>query len=270
MTEADMAKPVEVGLGSHTDLQCFTLLWQDMTGGLQVLNNEGQWIKATPVKDTFVVNIGDFLQRLSNDKFKSTVHRVFNRAPVDRISMPFFFGFNFNETCGVLPTCTDEDNPPKYEPISCGEVCHDSSLFFQISVPFPSPSPSPSQAPYPCISPTAKSSSYAPKLTSPTSTVVSTPLPTRANNTKDWKDAPDLRDDNPGRNFSLRHAMTWCCKIWKGRQPRLIYADTIWCDTVRLDVIWASYNTGYRRWLFCLGCISLVRAFVVCVLGGKF
>lgn len=41
-----------VGLGSHTDLQLFTLLWQDMTGGLQVLNREGQWIKATPVEGT--------------------------------------------------------------------------------------------------------------------------------------------------------------------------------------------------------------------------
>lgn len=113
---------VDVGLGAHTDLQSFTLLWQDAVGGLQVLKNDGQWIKVPPVAGTFVVNIGDFLMRLSNDRFQSTVHRVFNRAPVDRYSMPFFFGFNFNEECGVLPSCTSESNPAKYEPITCGEV----------------------------------------------------------------------------------------------------------------------------------------------------
>jgi isopenicillin N synthase-like dioxygenase len=121
--EPAKAGPRDVGLGSHTDLQCFTLLWQDQVGGLQVLNHEGQWMKANPIPGTFVVNIGDFLMRLTNDKFKSTVHRVYNRTSVDRLSMPFFFGFNFNEKCSVLPTCTDEKNPPKYEPISCGEVC---------------------------------------------------------------------------------------------------------------------------------------------------
>lgn len=117
------AGPADVGLGSHTDLQCFTLLWQDQVGGLQLLNGEGQWIKATPIPGTFVVNIGDFLMRMSNDRFKSTVHRVYNRSSVERLSMPFFFGFNFNEKCSVLPTCTDENNPPKYDPISCGEWC---------------------------------------------------------------------------------------------------------------------------------------------------
>lgn len=113
---------IDVGLGAHTDLQSFTLLLQDSVGGLQVLTHEGQWVKVPPLDHSFVVNIGDFLMRMSNDRFKSTVHRVFNRAPVERYSMPFFFGFNFNEKCGVLPSCTDDNNPPKYEPITCGEV----------------------------------------------------------------------------------------------------------------------------------------------------
>ncbi|KAK7423517.1 hypothetical protein QQX98_000974 [Neonectria punicea] len=113
---------IDVGLGAHTDLQCFTFLWQDSVGGLQVLTNDGQWIKVPPVPDTFVVNIGDFLMRLSNDRFKSTVHRVYNYAAEDRYSMPFFFGFNFDEKCTVLPSCIDEENPAKYEPISCGET----------------------------------------------------------------------------------------------------------------------------------------------------
>jgi isopenicillin N synthase-like dioxygenase len=99
-----------------------------MTRGLEVLTKDGQWIKASPIKDTIVVNIGDYLMRLSNDRFKSTVHRVYNRSSMDRYSMPFFFGFNLNESCGVLPTCTDDNNPPKYEPISCGDWCQ---LHFQ-------------------------------------------------------------------------------------------------------------------------------------------
>ncbi|TVY14117.1 1-aminocyclopropane-1-carboxylate oxidase [Lachnellula arida] len=112
-----------VGLGSHTDLQLFTLLWQDMVGGLQVLNREGQWIKAVPVEGTIVVNIGDFMMRLCNDIYISTVHRVYNRATVERVSMPFFFGLNFNCVEGVVPSCTSAENPAKYEPISCGDWC---------------------------------------------------------------------------------------------------------------------------------------------------
>ncbi|KAL8364266.1 hypothetical protein RB601_009823 [Gaeumannomyces tritici] len=123
MTAAQAASSEDVGIGSHTDLQCFTLLWQDAVGGLQVLTGAGQWVWVPPVPGTLVVNIGDFLMRLSNDRFRSTVHRVWNRSTVDRYSMPFFFGFNFNETCAVLPTCVSEDNPARYEPISCGEWC---------------------------------------------------------------------------------------------------------------------------------------------------
>lgn len=90
---ADSSK-ADVGLGSHTDFQCFTLLWQDMSGGLQILNSNSEWIWATPMEGTFVVNIGDFLSRLTNDRYKSTVHRAYNRGleNKDRISMPFFFG----------------------------------------------------------------------------------------------------------------------------------------------------------------------------------
>ncbi|KAH6712987.1 hypothetical protein BKA61DRAFT_675238 [Leptodontidium sp. MPI-SDFR-AT-0119] len=117
--EAAIAK--DVGLGSHTDPQYFTLLWQDLIGGLQVLTREGEWIKATPISGTIVVNIGDFLQGVSNDRFVSTVHRIFSRAQSDRISMPFFFGFNFNEKVGVLESCLGEGEFAKYEPVSCGE-----------------------------------------------------------------------------------------------------------------------------------------------------
>jgi isopenicillin N synthase-like dioxygenase len=112
----------DVGIGSHTDIQCVTLLWQDMSGGLQVLSASDEWLDARPIPGTLVVNIGDFLQRLSNNRFKSTVHRVYNRQTTSRYSMPFFLGFNPDSVCKVVPSCVDEDHPALYEPISCGKV----------------------------------------------------------------------------------------------------------------------------------------------------
>ncbi|KAI0019506.1 2OG-Fe(II) oxygenase [Xylariomycetidae sp. FL0641] len=111
----------EVSIGSHTDFQLFTILWQDSNGGLQVLNRQGQWINARPIPDTFVVNIADYLQRITNDKYISTVHRAQNWSGRERISMPFFFGFNLNESCGVLDTCVAEGEEKKYDEISCEE-----------------------------------------------------------------------------------------------------------------------------------------------------
>ncbi|KAF4472088.1 2OG-Fe(II) oxygenase superfamily [Fusarium albosuccineum] len=107
---------------NFTQVTIFTLLWQDEHRGLQVLNNQDEWIYAPPVPGTLVVNIGDFLMRLTNDRLKSTVHRVIQHGKEDRFSIPFFFGFNFDEKLGVLPTCTDEHNPPKYQPSTCGEL----------------------------------------------------------------------------------------------------------------------------------------------------
>ncbi|KAJ5287613.1 hypothetical protein N7478_003299 [Penicillium angulare] len=124
-TEAD------VGIGSHTDIQCITLLWQDMSGGLQVLSASDEWLDARPIPGTLVVNIGDFLQRLSNDRFKSTVHRVYNRQSTSRYSMPFFLGFNPDSVCQVVPSCIDEEHPALYEPITCGKWHRDRMALAQ-------------------------------------------------------------------------------------------------------------------------------------------
>ena len=86
-----------------------------------MLNREGEWINAAPMEGTFVVNIGDYMQRITNDRYISTVHRAKNLSGKERVSMPLFFGFNLNETCGVLPSCVDVDHPAKYEAISCEE-----------------------------------------------------------------------------------------------------------------------------------------------------
>lgn len=111
----------QVSIGSHTDFQLFTMLWQDAIGGLQVLNRQGQWINAKPIPGTFVVNIADYMQRITNDRYVSTVHRAQNWSGQERISMPFFFGFSPNESCGVLDSCVDEGQEKKYDEITCIE-----------------------------------------------------------------------------------------------------------------------------------------------------
>ncbi|KAK1982358.1 2OG-Fe(II) oxygenase [Colletotrichum cereale] len=117
----DSAASTQVSIGSHTDFQLFTTLWQDAVGGLQVLNRQGQWIRAAPIPGTFIVNIADYMQRITNDLYVSTVHRVQNLSGKERISMPFFFGFGLHESCGVIDTCVKHGDMPKYAEIGCKE-----------------------------------------------------------------------------------------------------------------------------------------------------
>jgi isopenicillin N synthase-like dioxygenase len=78
------------GVGEHTDYGLLTILLQDDAGGLQV-KSRARWIEAPPVPGTFVCNIGDMLDRMTAGHYRSTPHRVQNRAPRDRLSLPFFF-----------------------------------------------------------------------------------------------------------------------------------------------------------------------------------
>lgn len=111
--------PEQQGAGAHTDYGCITLLYQDQAGGLQVQNVRGEWIDAPPIEGTFVVNIGDMMARWSNDRYKSTPHRVISPLGVDRYSMPFFAEPHPDTLIRCLPGCSDESNPPKYPDTTC-------------------------------------------------------------------------------------------------------------------------------------------------------
>lgn len=108
-----------LGIGAHTDIECFTILHQGQVEALQVLNNSGEWVQAVPVENTFVINIGDMLARWSNDVFISTVHRVSNITGKERYSIPVFIGTEYSTIIEPLPTCIGDG--PKYEPIKAGD-----------------------------------------------------------------------------------------------------------------------------------------------------
>lgn len=115
------ASQEEIGIGAHTDYGFLTILSQDSVGGLQVRNREGDWISAPPVDDTFVINIGDLAQTLTNDLYTSTLHRVVNTSGKERYSIPFFMDLDYDATVEPLDVCVSDENPAKYDAYTCGE-----------------------------------------------------------------------------------------------------------------------------------------------------
>lgn len=112
----------DVGLGAHADYSWFTLVNQlSATPALEVLNYNGAWVSAPPIANTLVVNVGDFLERATNDVFVSTVHRVVNRTGEERYSLPFFLSPNQDAIVEVLPSCISEERPARYESVRCGD-----------------------------------------------------------------------------------------------------------------------------------------------------
>ncbi len=96
-----------ISCGAHTDYGCVTLLLADSTkGALQVQSqNDGTWITADPIPDTFIVNIGDMMQRWTNGLWKSTRHRVIHKGDGYRVSVPFFYEPDFGALVEPLEAC---------------------------------------------------------------------------------------------------------------------------------------------------------------------
>jgi isopenicillin N synthase-like dioxygenase len=112
--------PKQIGIGAHTDYECFTILSQS-TVGLQVQNAAGLWVTAPPIDGALLINIGDCMERWTNDQFRSTVHRVINQTGRERYSLAFFYGANYHTTIECLPGCSGEQRPARYPPVKAGE-----------------------------------------------------------------------------------------------------------------------------------------------------
>lgn len=109
----------------HEDINLITLLVGASAGGLQILNHENKWLPVIPEKDEIVINVGDMLQRLTNNYLKSTTHRVVNPPReewhVPRLSIPFFLHPKPDMDLTCLESCVTEDRPLAYDPITAGD-----------------------------------------------------------------------------------------------------------------------------------------------------
>ena len=118
-----------VRAAAHGDINLITLLMGAQGKGLQVQNHKGEWIDAIAEDDELMINVGDMLSRHSNNKLKSTIHRVTNPPKelwgTSRYSIPFFMHPVSDMKLDVLENCVDENNPKQFEDITAGEFLNE-------------------------------------------------------------------------------------------------------------------------------------------------
>ena len=118
-----------VRAAAHGDINLITLLIGAQGRGLQVQNHKGEWIDAIAEPDELMINVGDMLSRHTNNKLKSTIHRVINPPKelwgTSRYSIPFFMHPISDMKLDVLDSCVDENNPKVYEDITAGEFLNE-------------------------------------------------------------------------------------------------------------------------------------------------
>jgi isopenicillin N synthase-like dioxygenase len=114
-----------VRAGQHEDINLITLLMGASAEGLQVLNKQNEWVGITALPNQLVVNVGDMLQRLTNNKLRSTTHRVVNppkeKWGSPRYSIPFFLHPISEMDLSCLDNCVTSSNPKAYDDITAGD-----------------------------------------------------------------------------------------------------------------------------------------------------
>ncbi|KAI4328990.1 hypothetical protein L6164_021299 [Bauhinia variegata] len=108
------------GLPGHADPNVITILLQDDVAGLQVLK-DGKWVAVNPIPNTFTVNIGDQIQIISNDKYKSVLHRAMVNSEKERMSIPTFYCPSPDAVIGPAPQLIDNNHPPLYNNFAYSE-----------------------------------------------------------------------------------------------------------------------------------------------------
>ncbi len=113
-------------MGAHTDYGMVTVLYADSVPGLQIVGPDGEWQPVTPEPGTLLVNLGDLMAEWTNDRWKSSLHRVvppprLETGPALRRSVAFFRDGNYDALVECLPSCTSAGNPPRYAPVLAGE-----------------------------------------------------------------------------------------------------------------------------------------------------
>lgn len=125
----DELAPDAVRAAAHGDINLITLLMGASADGLQVLRRDDKWIPITALPEQVVVNVGDMLSRLTNNKLKSTIHRVVNpprdKMNTSRYSIPFFMHPRSEMDLSCLENCTDAQNPKQFEDITAGEFLNE-------------------------------------------------------------------------------------------------------------------------------------------------
>ncbi len=118
-----------VRAAAHGDINLITLLMGAQGRGLQVQNHEGEWVDAIAKPDELMINVGDMLSRHTNNKLKSTIHRVINPPKelwgTSRYSIPFFMHPISDMKLDVLESCVNDDNPKQFEDITAGEFLNE-------------------------------------------------------------------------------------------------------------------------------------------------
>ena len=118
-----------VRAAAHGDINLITLLMGAQGRGLQVQRHDGEWLDAIAEPDELMINVGDMLSRHSNNKLKSTIHRVVNPPRelwgTSRYSIPFFMHPISEMKLDVLDSCIDNENPKQYDDITAGEFLNE-------------------------------------------------------------------------------------------------------------------------------------------------
>ncbi len=102
------------GTRPHTDNCAFTLLAQDDTGGLEILDDKGEWVGVPPVPGSYVINLGEVMKIWTNGLFMATPHRVINRSGRERYSIPFFMNPTYDSVIAPILSTTPSG---KVEPV---------------------------------------------------------------------------------------------------------------------------------------------------------